>query len=219
MTDRKISELPAAILPLAGDEVVPLVQGGETRNAAMRRLQYRDRPANYISGAWYSHLGPLGTTTPGNAPTGTFMLRPFYVAEKFVATEAAMEFAAIPVSRVVGALYAHDPVTGLPTGVPLIDSGLVQPVLARWVWTLGSPLTLQEGIYWVGTQCEGTCNFRGAVLASGWFLPQTTQFPSNAFNSQELRASRSFDVAPNIADLTLTPSGQVRGGHLFFKAA
>lgn len=38
MTDRKITELPAATLPLAGSEPTVVVQGGETRQVPSSAL-------------------------------------------------------------------------------------------------------------------------------------------------------------------------------------
>lgn len=39
MAERKISELDAATLPLAGDEQLPLVQSGSTRKVSVAQLR------------------------------------------------------------------------------------------------------------------------------------------------------------------------------------
>jgi hypothetical protein len=220
MPDTKISGLPAATLPLAGSEQVPIVQDGETKRASVQRFQYRDRPAAYISGGWYSFNGPATNSTSANAPTGVFMLRPFFVSETFTADQFGVDFAATPDGQIVAALYATDPTTKLPTGAPLLNTGLVTPTLSRWVASISGNITLEPGIYWVGVQAETTCNFRGSKVPAGWFLPQPDApgaFPSRAYSDYEYRVTRSFADAPNLTGSTLVSSGQVRGGHMYFR--
>lgn len=56
MANKKISELTSATLPLAGTEVVPIVQGGETKKVAVSEFR-----GDFI---------PLSGTTVGNPVTG-----------------------------------------------------------------------------------------------------------------------------------------------------
>lgn len=44
MADTKISALPAATTPLTGTEVVPLVQGGVTKNATVDNIKFNTAP-------------------------------------------------------------------------------------------------------------------------------------------------------------------------------
>lgn len=59
MADAKISELTAATTPLAGTEVVPIVQGGTTRKVALSYL-FGTMPQNSQSGPYTLALTDVG---------------------------------------------------------------------------------------------------------------------------------------------------------------
>lgn len=62
MADVKISVLPASTVPLAGTEVLPIVQGGVTKQVSI---------ANVTAGRAVSVLSVIGTTTNNNASAGS----------------------------------------------------------------------------------------------------------------------------------------------------
>lgn len=62
MADSKISALPAATLPLAGTEVLPIVQGGITEKVAVDNLTVRNIRANATTGI-LQVTGPAAATT------------------------------------------------------------------------------------------------------------------------------------------------------------
>ena len=62
MADLKISALPAATVPLAGTEVLPIVQSSTTKQVSI---------ANLTAGRAISATGIIGTTTNNNADAGS----------------------------------------------------------------------------------------------------------------------------------------------------
>jgi hypothetical protein len=62
MADKKISALTAATLPLAGTEVLPIVQDGTTDNVAVNDLTVRNLRANATTGI-LQVTGPAAATT------------------------------------------------------------------------------------------------------------------------------------------------------------
>jgi len=62
MADLKISALPAATVPLAGTEVLPIVQSSTTKQVTV---------ANLTAGRAISATGIIGTTTNNNADAGS----------------------------------------------------------------------------------------------------------------------------------------------------
>lgn len=123
MTDRKISELPAASLPLVGTEQVPIAQGGETRrvNAAVLGGVSTGR----VSGSYFSTT-PMGGA--GETPTANRMRLFPYTPERAITiqrfqirthnTPGASNFAL--------AIYDCGE-SGLPIGAPLYGGAAFTP--------------------------------------------------------------------------------------------
>ena len=70
MADSKISALPASTVPLAGTEVLPIVQAGATKQVSVANLT-AGRAVSVLSLTPASTNGIIGTTTNDNANTGS----------------------------------------------------------------------------------------------------------------------------------------------------
>lgn len=219
MTDRKISALPAATLPLVGSEQVPLVQEGETRRVPSNRLpQYRDRPLVYTPGNWYHFAGAPGILTAnGSLPTGTLVLQSLFIPEDFLADQIGVALSTAPVGNVRFALYGVDATSRLPTGLPLLEAGPVTAGGSQITVALGAPYQLRQGLHWVGVQADGTATFRTASASSSYVFGGSSL--NSATANEEKRLAMAFGPMPDLTGVSLTNSGQIRGGTMFFRSA
>ena len=110
----------------------------------------------FIAGNWYQ---PFGITVATGSAIGANAIRftPFIVPAPILITDIG--------ARVVGAaagglfriaLYAHNPATGRPTGLPLAASGDLSTTTAAFVSTAVTPVMLQPGLYWAAIQVDAT---------------------------------------------------------------
>lgn len=71
MTNKKISALTGATTPLAGTEVLPIVQGGVTVNATVQSVALATQPSGIAKGVVYLNAGKIPTTGSTLAYDGT----------------------------------------------------------------------------------------------------------------------------------------------------
>lgn len=145
MTDRKISELPAATLPLAGTEPTVVVQGGETRQAPAEQLgvRFTPIPLAFVSG---TVMGANGQTPSANR----MLLVPYRPRRRMVVqrfnirthnTTGASDFAL--------GIYASG-ANGLPIGDPIYGGAAFTPTYSFiYVGYSGLSLTLEPRRYWL----------------------------------------------------------------------
>lgn len=150
MTDRKISELPAATLPLAGTEPTVVVQGGETRRAPVNSI--KGLPGGVASGAWMSPMGHGSNTAIESQPAGQIQATAFAVQVAMTVDRVSFRSAATVngTNLVAFALYRADPLTLLPTGDPVWASGSLSNAVANTIIevAVATPFALAPGVYW-----------------------------------------------------------------------
>jgi hypothetical protein len=168
MADAKISELPAATLPLAGTGQVPIVQDGETRRATL--LQVRDS-TDYKSGREYLFKPPGShNTTTSNAPAANLL----YLSPVFV--EQAVSISEIRASHNNAggnaklAIYAASPLTLYPAGDPVFASASFPLTLSNTSFA-GLSLSLERGWHWAGHVGDGATHMQVlGGIAPGYLL-------------------------------------------------
>lgn len=133
----------------------------------------RRRP--YASGGYFHFDGP-GTFNSGGNPGATagqvrltpgFLHAPVTVSEfgsGIITVSAAGNFQAL--------LYAADPVTNLPRGAPLIQTGNLSTAAAGIVTQAGLAVKLPPGLYWHGVQADNTVAAFSALPGTCPFVPQ-----------------------------------------------
>lgn len=150
MPDLKISELPAATLPLAGTELLPIVQGGQTKDVPASALRGNYPSAN-VAG-WF--VAPWGMGQ--NTNTGTLVPNAVYgsLFEIVVPTTVDQITVRSGTANTTGdqaafAIYAVSGSRPLPTGDPIWSSGAISMAAASTVFNVAvSPsLTLLPGLY------------------------------------------------------------------------
>lgn len=72
MADKKISQLPAATLPLAGTELLPIVQSGTTDNITINNLAVGNIKSNATTGVLQVSGPAAGTTRVMTTPNANF---------------------------------------------------------------------------------------------------------------------------------------------------
>lgn len=145
MTDRKISELPAATLPLEGTEPTVVVQGGETRQAPAEQLSTRftPLPSVFVAG---TTMGGAGQTPTANrmlvmpyTPRRRMTIQRFRIRTHN--TAGASDFAL--------AIYQSGP-NGLPLGSPVYGGAVFTPTYPFvYVGYSGLSLVLEPRRYWL----------------------------------------------------------------------
>lgn len=121
----------------------------------------------YVSGRYYH--GSLASPTTGSAVSASAArMHPITLKERVTISELAVRVTTAQSSvNIQLAIYAADPVTLLPTGLPLANTANISvattgPVSAA----LGSALTLGPGLYWVGVLGDATTAVYTAYAAN-----------------------------------------------------
>jgi len=90
MADKKISQLTAATLPLAGTEVLPIVQNGSTRQVANNDLRPKQIQSNATTGV-LQIVGPTtGTTRVMTTPNANFTAARTDAAQSFTGDQTVI---------------------------------------------------------------------------------------------------------------------------------
>ncbi|MGL4272497.1 MAG: hypothetical protein ACRCTO_09415 [Pseudomonas paracarnis] len=152
MADRKISELPAAALPLTGTELVAVVQGGETRQAPAEQLSTRFTPVPSVFVA-ATRMGGSGQTPTANrmfvvpyTPRRRMTVQRFQIRTHFSSGD----------SNFALAIYASGP-NGLPTGSPIFAGTQFTPNYPfSFVGYAGLSFVLEPRRYWLAFVASAT---------------------------------------------------------------
>lgn len=104
MADKKISALTAATLPLAGTEVLPIVQSGVTVNVATDDLTVKNFRSNATSGILQVAGPAVGTTRTMTTPNANFTVARTDAAQTFTGNQAFSNFITVGGATSIGAL-------------------------------------------------------------------------------------------------------------------
>lgn len=104
MADKKISALNAAALPLAGTEVLPIVQSGSTVKVASDDLTVKNVRSNATTGI-LQVVGPAtGTTRTMTTPNANFSVARIDAAQTFTGNQTFSNFITVGGAASIGAL-------------------------------------------------------------------------------------------------------------------
>lgn len=139
-----------------------------TTNAAVwTLLEFSDHPG-YIAGNWYlPHL--IVATSNGQAPgAGSIRLIPGYVKERITVGGLGVDVTTLFAGgNVQAAIYANNPATGRPTGLPLASTSSMSTAVTGVVNSTVS-VQLEPGLYWFATNSD---NATSAYMANGSTSP------------------------------------------------
>lgn len=193
MADTKISGLTAGSA-LAGPEMLEMVQSaGSFRTTVSAiytyvRSLFPDPPSGqylrngsawqrtfvssgYVSGNWYPADYGLSLGVGGTMSANLIYFSPLVIYQDITITALMAEVTAnIAASNFQLAIYAMDPITKLPVGAALTSTASMSGATATQVSsTLGSPLFLSSGQYWVGVNTDtASIGLRALANAQSW---------------------------------------------------
>jgi hypothetical protein len=119
MADKKISDLTAATAPLAGTEVLPIVQSSSTKKVAVNDLTVKNVRSNATTGLLQVAGPTTGTTRVMTTPDANFTVARTDAAQTFVGTQSFYEIDIVGATKTyisyvdaTGNLYVVRYVTG-----------------------------------------------------------------------------------------------------------
>ena len=160
MADTKISELTAAP-GVTADDLFVVVDGGATKKATAGQVRDFVNASTgavnvpHVAGRWYvAHRGALNT---GAAAT-VMRLSPFVLTETLTIDALGARVNTLFSGGLFGlAIYAHNAVTGNPTGAALAQvMGLSTTTLGVRSAVLGAAVQLPPGVYWAALLVDNT---------------------------------------------------------------
>jgi hypothetical protein len=225
MADVKISGLPASTLPLAGTEVLPLVQSGVTKKVATDDLTVKNVRSNATTGLLQIAGPTAGTTRVMTTPDANFTVARTDAGQTFTGTQ---NFAALTASSAV----ATDASKNL---VSVTNTGTGNNVLATTPTFSGSPVVQgsfavnqnnsfeinngQAGANRYATGMQLTSNAGGSYAtsfyisngsATKWVLLDGGPTISylNGANTRVFSAASSGDCSVMLGNLVISTSGK-----------
>ncbi|HMO68775.1 MAG TPA: hypothetical protein PKD92_03910 [Novosphingobium sp.] len=233
MPDIRISELPQAS-GVTADDLIPLVDSGTTRRATA--AQFRDFLAAasgavavpHVPGRWY--MAHRGVVTTGTAGASLMQLVPFALTEALTINALGARVTTAFSGGLFGlAIYAHDPLTGNPSGPALAQvTGLETTTTGVRSANLATPAQLAPGIWWAAMLMDNaTAAIQSVALTSAdqahWIGDASLPVVSSAaFNAQGARTVTGSSYAGGFIDLAGASFGAIStsgGPALCFRVA
>jgi hypothetical protein len=126
---------------------------------------------NYISGNYYEVIPNAFVAASSVTTAGEISLMPFVLRTAVTIKALMARVIAVSAGGNFGlAIYAHNPTTGRPTGLPLASiAGLSTATATNVTGTLGSPVTLVAGTYWAAViRDNGVVTLLSLNASVGW---------------------------------------------------
>ena len=206
MADTKISALPAATLPLAGTEVLPIVQGGVTEKVAVDDLTVKNVRSTATSGILQITGPGAGTTRVATVPNANWTAARTDAAQSFTGDQTLSTGNLVIGTSGKGIDFSATPGTGTSELLADYEEGTWTPVYQ----TTGGSFTysIQTGTYTkIGNVVY--CSFRisTATVTAGTGQVLLAGLPFTQNGSGNVRGS--FGVGDSRAFLGDTPTGIV----------
>lgn len=173
----------------------------------------------YRTGKWYGTVSPNNITTSVTLGNNTLRVMPWYIASviTIVAVQAEITVVGQAASTIRIGIYGSDSTYAEPSAL-LVDAGSVAgDVVAAPTITLGSPLVLQAGLYWIGgciqnagtTQPTVRVNTGSPLITMPAALSQTSTAPATG----SLFGGYSQTGVSGALPSTFTISANISNGH------
>jgi hypothetical protein len=130
MADTKISALPAATTPLAGTEVLPIVQSGITKKVAVDDLTVKNIRSNATSGILQVTGPGAGTTRVATVPDANWTAARTDTAQSFTGNQTLSTGSLIIGTSGQGIDFSATPGTGTSELLADYEEGTWTPVLS-----------------------------------------------------------------------------------------
>ena len=186
MADKKISALTAATTPLAGTEVLPIVQGGSTVKVANNDLRPKQIQSNATSGV-LQVVGPAASATRVmTVPDADFTVARTDAAQSFTGDQTLGTGNLVQGTAAKGVNFtANTPAAGMTSQLlNWYEEGTFTPTLgAASGDPTGVTYTAQVGSYTrIGRQVTAQCYIGFTTYTGGTGIIQITGLPFTASN-------------------------------------
>lgn len=184
MADLKISQLTSATLPLAGTEVLPIVQSSSTKKVATDDLTVKNVRSNATTGILQVAGPATAATRIMTVPDANFTAARTDAAQSFTGDQTLSTGNLVIGTAGKGIDFSADPHAAGMTSELLDDyeEGTFTPVLSSsgTLPTVTSYLT-QQGFYTkIGNRVFATINMRVVMASAGTGYPIITGLPYSA---------------------------------------
>jgi hypothetical protein len=181
MADTKISALPLASTPLAGTEVLPIVQSGITEQVAVNDLTVRNVRASTTTGILRVSGPAAGTTRTMTTPNASFTVARTDAAQSFTGNQTLSTGSLVIGTSGQGIDFSATPGTGTSELLADYEEGTWTTTVTGVVNFTGTP-TLANGKY---------TKVGRLVTIEGKFSATVTTGSTNAYFQFTLPFSRS----------------------------
>jgi hypothetical protein len=210
MADTKISALPASTLPLAGTEVLPIVQSSTTKKVAVDDLTVKNVRSNATSGILQIAGPAAAATRVMTTPDANFTVARTDAAQSFTGDQTLSTGNLIIGTAGQGIDFSADPAAAGMTSELLDDyeEGTWTPVLGGTTGQSGQTYTRQLGQYTkVGRKVTVTwdviCSNVGTMTGNA----ALRELPFTVGNNQGYRAGLSVGEFSGLATIVSIFSG------------
>lgn len=171
MADTKISALPSASLPLAGTEVVPLVQTATTKKVAVDDLTVKNIRSNATTGILQVAGPTAGQTRVMTTPDANFTAARTDAAQTFTGNQTFNNNV-----TALGAFQSYSlAYQGFASGTTYTVAASV-PTTSQWLLTIredsGANSVQANSMYLIGY--VGTGSLVTTIAAAAWFTVTTS---------------------------------------------
>jgi hypothetical protein len=164
MADTKISALPAATTPLAGTEVLPIVQSGATVKAANNDLRPKQIQSNATNGILQIAGPAAAATRVMTTPDANFTVARTDAAQSFTGDQTLSTGNLVIGTSGQGIDFSATPGTGTSELLADYEEGTWTPAFAAWAT---APTTINATYTKVGRQVTATMYATNGVNAGG----------------------------------------------------
>jgi hypothetical protein len=169
MADTKISALPASTLPLAGTEVLPIVQSGATVNVSSDNLTVKNLRSNATTGILQVAGPGAGTTRVATVPNANWTAARTDAAQSFTGDQTLSTGNLVIGTSGKGIDFSATPGTGTSELFSDYEEGIFTPTVGG-TWST-NPTSLNGTYTKIGRMVYITCTFAGGAKAgatNGW---------------------------------------------------
>ena len=228
MPDIRISELPAAA-GVTADDLIPIVDSGTTRRATAAQLRdFVAAAVPHVANRWY--MAHRGVVTTGTAGASLMQLVPFVLTETLSINALGARVTTLSAGGLFGlAIYAHDPLTGNPTGPAVAQAmGLDTSTAGARTAVLPAPVQLGQGLWWAAMLLDNATAAIQSVALNGTEQAHLIGdanlgvVSSASFNAQGAKTVTGSSYAGGFTDLAGASFGAVNtsgGPALCFRVA
>lgn len=200
-----------------------------TANAAVwTQMDASDHPG-YISGNWYHPPGTVGTSAVFAVNSIRLLLMPPF-KQRVAISALGLKVIATVAGNASCALYAHNPLTGRPTGVAKASVGSLSTAAATVVSSTlleGASVTFEPGLlHWMAVNLDNTTatvqTINSAVAGMNYFVGSATEANINAGTSNMqlgLSTPQAFGAWPDLTSAVFTEITTAGNGMVHFRAA